>query len=143
MLPEGGYDVVSMLDVLEHILEPSVLLDRVRGLIRPGGALLLVLPNDRNLTTKVAMGAYHASFGVVRYPASRVHQVFHVTYFTPATICALLKRHGFDVVAVEPDETVRGLLNESALVKAGVSALFALSRVLRLQNKMIVIARPS
>jgi 2-polyprenyl-3-methyl-5-hydroxy-6-metoxy-1,4-benzoquinol methylase len=142
-LPEQHFDAVSMLDVLEHIIEPGTLLDRVRGLIKPGGALMLVLPNDRNLTTMTAMTAYRASMGTVAYPASRVHQIYHVTYFTPATITALLQRHGFEVIEVAPDETVRGLINESPLMKAGVNTLFAVSRVLGLQNKMIVLARPA
>jgi 2-polyprenyl-3-methyl-5-hydroxy-6-metoxy-1,4-benzoquinol methylase len=141
-LPEQGFDVVSMLDVLEHIIEPGTLLDRVRTLIRPGGALMLVLPNDRNLTTMAAMAAYRMSFGAVSYPASRVHQIYHVTYFTPATITQLLEQHGFEVVDIAPDETVRGLINESALMKAGVNTMFAASRALGLQNKMVVLARP-
>ena len=142
-LPEQSFDAVAMLDLLEHIIEPGELLDRAHGLIRPGGALMLVLPNDRNLTTMIAMAAHRLSLGTISYPASRVHQIYHVTYFTPATIAALLVRHGFEVVEVAPDETVRGLINESAVLKAGVNASFALSRVLGLQNKMVVLAKPS
>jgi len=59
------------------------------------------------------------------------------------SISGLLADHGFEVVHIAPDETVRGLLNESALVRAGVSALFAAARVLGLRNKMAVIARPA
>lgn len=141
-LPPASYDVVSMLDVLEHITSPGDMLERARELLRPGGILLLVLPNDRNLTTMAAMAAYRASFGAISYPASRVHQVYHVTYFTQRTITELLGRHGFEVATIAPDETVRGLINESAVMKAGVSALFAVSRLLGLQNKMVVLARP-
>lgn len=142
-LPAGTFDAVTMLDVLEHIIDPGSLIDRARDLLRPGGALMLVLPNDRNLTTMAAMAAYRLSFGALSYPASRVHQIYHVTYFTPRTVSRLLGDHGFEVVEIAPDETVRGLINESTLVKSGVSALFAVSRVLGLQNKMTVVARPA
>ncbi len=142
-LPAQHFDAVTMLDVLEHIIDPGELLDGVRGLIRPGGALMLVLPNDRNLTTMTAMAAHRLSLGTVSYPASRVHQIYHVTYFTPTTIMNLLEAHGFEVVAIAPDETVRGLINESMLMKTGVNTLFAVSRVLGLQNKMVVVARPT
>jgi 2-polyprenyl-3-methyl-5-hydroxy-6-metoxy-1,4-benzoquinol methylase len=141
-LPRHAYDAVTLMDALEHIAEPGALLDRLRELIAPGGALMLVLPNDRNLTTLLAMTLYRLTFHRVVYPASRVHQIYHVTYFTPRTIAALLERHGFEVVEVAPDETVRGLLNESPLMRAAVGAVFGLARVLRLQNKMVVVARP-
>jgi 2-polyprenyl-3-methyl-5-hydroxy-6-metoxy-1,4-benzoquinol methylase len=141
-LPEHVWDAVTLMDALEHMAEPGALLERLRGLIAPGGVLMLVLPNDRNLTTMLAMAIYRLTAHLVVYPASRVHQIYHVTYFTPATISALLERHGFEVVEVAPDETVRGLLNESSFMRAIVGAVFWLSRMLRLQNKMVVIARP-
>ena len=142
-LPAGHFDAVTMLDVLEHIIDPGRLLDRARTLVRPRGALMLVLPNDRNLTRMAAMTAYRLSLGAWSYPASRVHQIYHVTYFTPATITRLLKSPGFEIIGITPDETVRGLINESALMKAGVGTLFAVSRLLGLQNKMVVLAKPA
>lgn len=140
-LPAPTFDAVTMLDVLEHVADPGALLERVRALLRPGGLLMLVLPNDRNLTTMAAMALHRASFGLVSYPASRVHQIYHLTNFAPRTISRLLSEHGFEVVDVAPDETVRELLNESGPVKAGVATLFAVARLLGLQNKMTVIAR--
>lgn len=141
-LPQHAWDAVTLMDALEHMAEPGELLERLRGLIAPGGVLMLVLPNDRNLTTMLAMAIYRLTARRVAYPASRVHQIYHVAYFTPATISALLERHGFEVVEIAPDETVRGLLNETPFVRASVGAVFGLARVLRLQNKMVVIARP-
>jgi 2-polyprenyl-3-methyl-5-hydroxy-6-metoxy-1,4-benzoquinol methylase len=141
-LPEHAWDAVTLLDALEHMAEPGALLERLRRLIAPGGVLMLVLPNDRNLTTMLAMAIYRLTAHLIDYPASRVHQIYHVTYFTPATISALLERHGFQVVEVAPDETVRGLLSESPLVRTAVGAVFGLARALRLQNKMVAIARP-
>jgi 2-polyprenyl-3-methyl-5-hydroxy-6-metoxy-1,4-benzoquinol methylase len=141
-LPARAYDAVTLMDALEHMAHPGELIDRLGELMAPGGVLMLVLPNDRNLTTLLAMAIYRLTLHRVTYPASRVHQIYHVTYFTPKTISALLERHGFEVVEVAPDETVRGLLNESPFMRAAVGAVFGLARMLRLQNKMVVIARP-
>jgi SAM-dependent methyltransferase len=140
-LEEGSFDAITLLDVLEHLYEPSESLQRIKALLRPGGILMVVLPNDRNLTTMVSRGAYHATRGRVSYPASRVHQIYHPCYYTPKTLTGLLRREGFEILAVRPDETLRELLNEPAYVRAAVSVLFGVSRLLKLQNKMLVVAR--
>jgi SAM-dependent methyltransferase len=41
------YDAVVLSDVLEHVLNPSELLIAARGLLRPGGLILLSVPNGR------------------------------------------------------------------------------------------------
>jgi SAM-dependent methyltransferase len=140
-LKEGSFDAITLLDVLEHLYEPSASLQRVRTLLKPNGILMVVLPNDRNLTTMIARGLYAATRGKVSYPASRVHQIYHPCYYTPATLTGLLTREGFQIVSVRPDETLRELLNEPALMRAAVSVLFGVSRLLKLQNKMVVVAR--
>ena len=141
VLPEEAYDAVAMLDVLEHLASPRAAVRRVRGLLRPGGTFMIVVPSYRNLTTTVALAALWASRGRLRGPAEGVHQLVHLSYFTPRTLTRLLREEGFEVVATRPDATVLELLDEPLAVRAGLTALFALSRPLRLQNKVAVIAR--
>jgi len=44
-LEPGGFDAVLFNHSLEHIADPVEALDRARGLLRPGGALAISLPN--------------------------------------------------------------------------------------------------
>ena len=53
-LPAGSFDAIGMSHVIEHVDDPSLLLAACRGLLRPGGRLVLVTPNL-------------ASFGHARY----------------------------------------------------------------------------
>ena len=42
--PEGGFDLIALLDVLEHVDEDKGTLDSILTRLRPGGALLLTVP---------------------------------------------------------------------------------------------------
>jgi SAM-dependent methyltransferase len=44
----GTFDAISLSMVLEHVRDPIRLIEEARGLLAPGGLLLLVSPNDFN-----------------------------------------------------------------------------------------------
>lgn len=44
-LPESAYDVVLLLNVIEHLSDPQAVLVKIRRMLRPGGVLLLRHPN--------------------------------------------------------------------------------------------------
>jgi 2-polyprenyl-3-methyl-5-hydroxy-6-metoxy-1,4-benzoquinol methylase len=43
---EGTADVVVMLNVLEHVPEPTLMLEQTRALLSPGGLVVIRVPND-------------------------------------------------------------------------------------------------
>ena len=47
MFPEAGYDVVALLDVLEHVPDDRPALDAILTRLKPGGALVLTVPANR------------------------------------------------------------------------------------------------
>jgi SAM-dependent methyltransferase len=44
MFPEAGYDLIALLDVLEHVPDDKATLAAILGRLKPGGALLLTVP---------------------------------------------------------------------------------------------------
>ena len=44
MFPEASYDLVALLDVLEHVTDDKASLQAIHGRLKPGGALLLTVP---------------------------------------------------------------------------------------------------
>lgn len=44
MFPEGSYDLIALLDVLEHVPDDKASLRSIHGRLKPGGALLLTVP---------------------------------------------------------------------------------------------------
>ena len=80
-LPFGeGFDVVGAFDVIEHIEEEDRVLEEVRRVLRPGGVLLVSVPQHQWLWSEADRSAHH----VRRYSRLTLH--------------SLLERSGFEVV---------------------------------------------
>jgi SAM-dependent methyltransferase len=113
-LPEGHFDVITMNDVLEHIPYSEPVLARARRLLRPGGKLVLSLPNVRYYLT-VRDFLVHKDW---RYADCGVMDRTHLRFFTQKSAARLLRENGYDV-----------LLNQGinpAKLKTHYKVLFAL-----------------
>ncbi|MBI4204018.1 MAG: class I SAM-dependent methyltransferase [Betaproteobacteria bacterium] len=89
-LPERGFDIITLFDVIEHVPEPLPFLASVDRLLNPGGHVLVFTPN-------------FDSFGlrVMREYSSIVDPTEHVILFTEQSLRALGARVGFKVVYYE------------------------------------------
>jgi SAM-dependent methyltransferase len=87
-LPTRQFDVVTMGDVMEHLIAPAEALARIRDLLRSKGILALALPD--------------AGSRVARVLGRRWWSVIptHVQYFTRKSIAILLERQGYEVIAI-------------------------------------------
>jgi SAM-dependent methyltransferase len=84
---QGSLDAVTIWHVLEHLDDPGGALRRIRGWIRPGGALLVGVPNLASAQALLSGDRwYHLDV-----PRHRVH-------FTAAGIRSLLTASGFEPV---------------------------------------------
>ena len=50
---DASFDIVALWEVLEHIVEPKPLLDEVRRITKPGGVVLILVPNAAALVTRL------------------------------------------------------------------------------------------
>jgi SAM-dependent methyltransferase len=85
VFPGVAFDAVAMVDVLEHVPDPAVLLARVRERLAPGGALALLLPNAASLTRRL-LGQ--------RWPH---YTPEHLFFWNPAALARQLAAAGFEV----------------------------------------------
>ncbi len=83
-LPSRRYDVVTLLNVLEHADEPTPLLAAVRRLVAPGGVLLATCPYGDSLARRV-----HGA----RWNHAALDQ--HLLFWTPRSLELALRRAGF------------------------------------------------
>lgn len=57
-LPAGGWDLIRLSQVLEHVPDPVEMLQRVRMLMAPGGRLVIGVPNIRALARRITGGSW-------------------------------------------------------------------------------------
>jgi SAM-dependent methyltransferase len=86
-LEPASFDVVTLNSVLEHVNRPLELLAEVGEVLRPGGALYLIVPNVDSLACRV-----------LHERAATFDGRNHLVYFSPATLRDALARSGFEVV---------------------------------------------
>lgn len=84
--PDASFDVVTLLDTLEHLGDPLGTLVEAHRVLKPGGRLILNTP-DLGSASRAVLGKAWA----VLTPAE------HLTYFREGTLRRMLERAGFEV----------------------------------------------
>jgi SAM-dependent methyltransferase len=106
--PDGSFDTVICYEVVEHVLDPGVLLAEIGRILRPGGRLVGSTPNSRIYAYRVntERGSNASSHAELRRAGV---WPWHVTEFDEGSVAALLSGNGFTPMRnVYPTHT-RGL----------------------------------
>lgn len=93
-LPAQSYDLITVWHVLEHTENPLVVLQRLRAALRPGGRLVVEVPNLE---------------GPRRSRCSTFHEA-HLYNFNEVTLEAMGARAGFDRISMTPSPDGGNLL---------------------------------
>ncbi|MEZ4415113.1 MAG: class I SAM-dependent methyltransferase [Gemmatimonadota bacterium] len=84
----GSFDVVTLIETLEHVPDPRAMLVEIHRILSPGGAFLVGVPNVASLGVLVLQGR------------ARTFNRNHLVYFDARTLARLLEEVGFEVVRV-------------------------------------------
>lgn len=114
-LPQNYFDVVTMNDVLEHIDYSEPVLAAIKKLLKPGGRLVLSLPNVRfylNMRDLI----FHKDW---EYKDFGILDRTHMRFFTQKSAERLLRENGYKILEI------RGINERQA--KLHYRILFALA----------------
>jgi 2-polyprenyl-3-methyl-5-hydroxy-6-metoxy-1,4-benzoquinol methylase len=89
-IPGQPFQVITLIDLLEHIPKPNLFLDVCREKLTPDGLLLIGTPNLKSLSARTSGRFWHH------------YKQEHLYYWSPQTIRLFLQKHGFKVLEIKP-----------------------------------------
>lgn len=142
MRPGRQYDVIAMLDLIEHLPDPLAALRRSYELLKPGGYIAIYTPNHSGITTRVADLLYRISGHAVKGPVAEIFDCLHLVFFDVNSLRAALQHSGFRVVhtVLSPYDPERND-QASGISALGVRALEACGSILFGQFRMLMFGR--
>jgi len=82
----GKADVISIIDVIEHVEDPYMLLAQARSAMHEEGVLVLTTPDVNSLCARLLGHRWWH------------YRIAHITYFNKRTLSLLLDQAGFEIV---------------------------------------------
>jgi glycosyltransferase involved in cell wall biosynthesis len=92
-LGSGQFDKVILLDLLDRVPYPEIVLRDVHRLIKESGQLLITVPNVANITVRLAL-----LLGRFEYQDRGILDRVHLRFFTRKSIRRLVEKSGFTIV---------------------------------------------
>jgi SAM-dependent methyltransferase len=109
----GQYDLILLLDVLEHLHDPLKVLGKLTGLLRPHGSVIVSLPNIAHLSVSVPL-LFQRQFD---YQDAGLLDQTHLRFFTESSAIRLLNDAGL----VIRDGLITGLDGPRARIVNAIS----------------------
>ena len=107
------YNVISALEVIEHIIDTDRFIENVRALLVDAGLFIITTPNINCLRNRVLVPLGY-------YPAELEYRnkVHHVRLYNVRNIIRQMQAHGFEVLAVEGVQMLpRSWITRNALAR--------------------------
>lgn len=130
----GGrtFDVITLLDLIEHVPDPVAILRRCRIWLKPGGHLVVYTPNHSGLIVRTAEALRRLTIGRLSGPIVEIFDCTHVVFFDDRTLRLALAKaeYRFDrTVLLKYDPTRSNqATGVAAVVLRGIEALSPLVR---------------
>jgi 2-polyprenyl-3-methyl-5-hydroxy-6-metoxy-1,4-benzoquinol methylase len=136
------FDVVTMLDLIEHLQDPVGALKQCRCLLKPGGSLILYTPNHSSLIVLIAQAGYRLSGARWSGPVAEIFDCTHVTFFDVRTLGLAVTKAGFGIAKTimsryDPSRTKQAKGFQASVLKA----VEAVSPLVRGQFRILMIVR--
>jgi SAM-dependent methyltransferase len=126
----GPFDLVTLWDVFEHLVDPRDVLRALADRLAPGGAVFLQTIHERSVVPIVGRVAYSVSGGRLRAPVRRTHEPHHLVFFTRPGLERLAQAAGLRIHSLWFDRLSRARMDCHPALTRATAALLALENAL-------------
>ncbi len=93
---DGAYDHVIYADVLEHLADPRLALERTKKMLKPEGTVIASIPNIAyyKIRKELLLGRFdYTDYGIM--------DDTHLRFFTEKTVRAMFRQVGYEIINFE------------------------------------------
>lgn len=95
------FDVICMMDVIEHLEEPHKIIEQIKTALKPGGIVIFQVPNGKGLILTISELLGRILPGLASQSLIRLYQTEfpypHLHFFTPDNMEMVLRTQNFEI----------------------------------------------
>lgn len=103
--PQKSFDIITIFHVLEHLDNPTEVLNKLKSIHSENGFLVLEVPNIESYIAKKDELSW------------RFIALEHIFYFSPKTISAILQKLGYKIVRIKKRNNELGIMSIRKLIR--------------------------
>lgn len=140
------FDVITLLDVLEHFRDPKQMLQKAHSLLKEGGFLAVRVPTTDGVLPRTVDLLYRLTRGKYDKPIKLLYR-FHLYGFSQRTLEEYLEQSSFAIAYTyrEDSKNLKSLglkkWARNPLIRVSVKAIVSLARLLNMSDELVVFAR--
>ncbi len=134
--PSHSFDVILLIDVLEHLVDPKATIKRLLPLVKATGRLLIAVPNVAHWSIRLKL-----LLGRFDYEESGILDRTHLHFYTLGTARELLEQAGLDVLESDIVPDVPLLRYKHLLARLNYTVARVLPNLF--STEALFVARPS
>ena len=139
-LENGQFSLITLWDVIEHVIDPVDVISRIKDLLVDGGVALFCTPDESSSLARLGKALYRTR--LMQYPALALHPPNHTYFFSRIGFHKMLEQVGF---TVEHHYSQAAFFEHSEMAtgvqKWGISTIEWMSKPFDKQYEMVMVAK--
>jgi len=121
-----NFAIITAIDLIEHVSDPGAFLAEIRSRLRPGGVVYLETPNIRSAVYRIGRLLSTITGGRPEGLYERLFPPQHIQYFTEASLSALVRSSGLEIVEIRKRPLPSVDIAASPVIRAAMSGMQAI-----------------